>query len=46
LQFGAARSFAANADVTATPVIITLQPSTTYNLTLANATQENAAATA
>ena len=35
----------ANADLSATPVIINLQPSTTYNLTLANATQENAAAT-
>ena len=36
---------AANADVSADPVIITLQPATTYNLTLTNATQENAAAT-
>jgi len=36
---------AANADVSATPVIINLQPATTYNLTLTNATQENAAAT-
>src|SRR5258708_5033010 len=36
---------AANADVSATAVIINLQPATTYNLTLANATQENAAAT-
>lgn len=36
---------AANADVTATPVIINLQPATTYNLTLTNATQENASAT-
>ena len=36
---------AANADLTATPVIINLQPGTTYNLTLTNATQENAAAT-
>src|SRR5258708_849637 len=36
---------AANADVSANPVIINLQPATTYNLTLANATQENAAAT-
>ncbi len=34
-----------NADLTATPVVINLQPGTTYNLTLANATQENAAAT-
>jgi hypothetical protein len=36
---------AANADVTATPVIINLASGTTYNLTLANANQENAAAT-
>lgn len=36
---------AANADLGATPIIINLQPATTYNLTLANATQENAAAT-
>ncbi|HKQ51903.1 MAG TPA: hypothetical protein VJT74_06005, partial [Pyrinomonadaceae bacterium] len=36
---------AANADAGADPVIINLQPATTYNLTLANATQENAAAT-
>src|SRR6267378_8607732 len=36
---------AANTDVTANPVIINLQPMTTYNLTLTNATQENAAAT-
>jgi len=36
---------AANADATATPVIINLAASTTYNLTLSNATQENAAAT-
>lgn len=36
---------AANADPNADPVIINLQPATTYNLTLANATQENAAAT-
>jgi hypothetical protein len=36
---------AANADVTATPVVINLAPGTTYNLTLTNATQENAAAT-
>lgn len=35
----------ANADLGASPVTITLQPATTYNLTLANATQENAAAT-
>ena len=35
----------ANTDLTATPVVINLQPGTTYNLTLANATQENAAAT-
>jgi hypothetical protein len=36
---------AANTDVNAAPVIINLQPGTTYNLTLTNATQENAAAT-
>jgi len=36
---------AANADVTADPVTINLQPATTYNLTLTNANQENAAAT-
>src|SRR5678816_3204535 len=36
---------AANADVSANPTIINLQPATTYNLTLTNATQENAAAT-
>ena len=36
---------AANADASADPVIINLQPATTYNLTLANAAQENAAAT-
>ena len=36
---------AANADVNADPVTINLQPATTYNLTLTNATQENAAAT-
>lgn len=36
---------AANADLGADPVIINLQPATTYNLTLTNATQENAAAT-
>jgi hypothetical protein len=35
----------ANADAGASPVIINLQPATTYNLTLTNATQENAAAT-
>src|SRR2546421_4858862 len=36
---------AANAAVGATPVIINLASGTTYNLTLTNATQENAAAT-
>ncbi len=36
---------AANTDLSADPVVINLQPGTTYNLTLANATQENAAAT-
>ena len=36
---------AANANASANPVIINLQPATTYNLTLTNATQENAAAT-
>jgi hypothetical protein len=36
---------AANADAGASPVTINLQPATTYNLTLTNATQENAAAT-
>src|ERR1700749_2717656 len=36
---------AANADAGANPVIISLQPATTYNLTLTNAAQENAAAT-
>src|SRR6478672_11900468 len=36
---------AANADVSADPAIINLQAATTYNLTLTNATQENAAAT-
>src|ERR1044072_4924475 len=36
---------AANADLSADPSIINLQPATTYNLTLANASQENAAAT-
>jgi hypothetical protein len=35
----------ANADLSATPVEINLQAATTYNLTIANATQENAAAT-
>jgi hypothetical protein len=36
---------AANADLSADPVVINLQAATTYNLTLTNATQENAAAT-
>src|SRR6266566_3361762 len=36
---------AANANLSADPVIISLQPATTYSLTLTNATQENAAAT-
>lgn len=36
---------AANSDVSANPVMINLQPATTYNLTLTNATQENAALT-
>src|SRR5687768_3803257 len=36
---------AANADAGTDPVIIVLQPAATYTLTLANATQENAAAT-
>jgi hypothetical protein len=36
---------ASNADVGAMPVTINLQAATTYNLTLANAAQENAAAT-
>jgi len=36
---------AANANLSADPVVINLQSATTYNLTLANATQENAAAT-
>jgi hypothetical protein len=36
---------AANTDVSATPVVIDLQPAATYNLTLTNPTQENAAAT-
>lgn len=35
----------ANADASVLPVTINLQPSTTYNLTLSNAAQENAAAT-
>src|SRR5215217_2859481 len=34
---------AANNDAGADPVVINLQPATTYNLTLANAAQENAA---
>lgn len=34
-----------NANGSANPVVINLQPGTTYNLTLTNATQENAAAT-
>jgi hypothetical protein len=36
---------AANADLSANPFVINLKPATTYNLTLTNATQENAAAT-
>ena len=36
---------AANNDLSVNPMTINLQPGTTYNLTLANATQENAAAT-
>lgn len=36
---------AANTNLSADPVEINLQPGTTYNLTLANANQENAAAT-
>ena len=36
---------AANGNVSANPVIINLQPATTYNLTRTNATQENASAT-
>ena len=36
---------AANANLSADPVVINLQSGTTYNLTLTNATQENAAAT-
>ena len=35
----------ANTDPGADPIIINLQPATTYSLTLTNATQENAAAT-
>ena len=35
----------ANADLGATPVVINLAPAMTYNLTLDNVTQENAAAT-
>lgn len=35
----------ANTDPGADPIVINLQPATTYNLTLTNATQENAAAT-
>lgn len=35
----------ANVDLSATPVEINLQAATTYNLTIPNATQENAAAT-
>jgi hypothetical protein len=35
----------ANSDLSATPVVITLQAGTTYSLTLTNGTQENAAAT-
>src|SRR6267378_7135103 len=34
---------AANANGSGNPVVINLQPATTYNLTLTNATQENAA---
>jgi HYR domain len=36
---------AANTNPGAAPLVINLQPATTYNLTLTNATQENAAAT-
>jgi HYR domain len=36
---------AANTDLGANPIVINLQAATTYNLTLTNATQENAAAT-
>src|SRR4051794_34618569 len=35
---------AANADVTANASIINLQPASTYNLTLSNATQDNSGA--
>lgn len=35
----------ANADMSVTPIVINLQPGTTYNLTLTNASQENSAAT-
>lgn len=35
---------AANANASADPVVINLQPATTYNLTITNANQENAAA--
>jgi len=35
----------ANTDPGVDPIVINLQPATTYNLTLTNATQENAAAT-
>jgi hypothetical protein len=35
----------ANADVSGTPIVINLQAGTTYNLTLTNGSQENAAAT-
>jgi hypothetical protein len=35
---------AANADVSGNPVVINLQPAANYNLSLTNATQENAAA--
>jgi hypothetical protein len=35
----------ANSDPGVDPIVINLQPATTYSLTLANATQENAAAT-
>ncbi|HEX3280944.1 MAG TPA: hypothetical protein VHR36_06895, partial [Pyrinomonadaceae bacterium] len=36
---------ASNANASANPVVINLQPATTYNLTRTNATQENAAST-
>src|SRR5215510_9785065 len=36
---------ASNADISGTPATFNLQPGTTYSLTLANATQENAAGT-